>query len=245
LTKLLLSGAAGRMGREIAALSTQYGFEIVAGVDVHTLEKTAFPLYSSYALCQEKAEGIVDFSQPAHLMQTLRCARERGIPLLLGTTGLDTAHERMLDEASQKIPLLQAANFSLGMQVLLHAAKLAAQSLPGFDIEIIERHHAYKADAPGGTAMMLYNAVSQPQSQILYGRHTALQKRKKTEIALHSVRGGTLCGTHEVGLYGQDEHLLLIHEAESRAVFAHGALRAMQWLMQQKPGRYHMNDLFS
>ena len=245
MTKLLLSGATGRMGKAISALCTQYGFEVVAGIDVNTAEKTPFPLYSSYALCREEAQVLADFSRPAHLKQTLRCAMDRQVPLLVGTTGLEAAHERMINEAAAEIPLLQSANFSLGIQALLRLAQQAKSFLPDFDIEIIERHHAQKADSPGGTALMLYTAVAQSQTQPVYGRHAALQKRTQQEIGLHAVRGGTLCGIHETGFYGQGEHLQLIHTAESRDVFAHGALRCLQWLISQKPGRYDMKDIFS
>ena len=232
------------MGTSIAALSKQYGFEIVAGIDANAAEKAAFPIYSSYALCHEQAQALVDFSRPAHLMQTLRFAVERRIPLLLGTTGLEAAHESMLDLAAQHIPVLASANFSPGMQALLRLTKQAVNDLPSFDVEIIERHHAHKADAPGGTALSLYHAVAHSQNQPVFGRHAVLQKRTAHEIGLHAVRGGTLCGTHEVGFYGQDEHLVLIHTAESRNVFAHGALKALQWLITQKPGRYRMEDIF-
>ena len=244
MIRILLSGACGRMGHAIAALSAEYGFTVAAGVDVNTAEKTDFPLYSSYALCREEADCLIDFSRPAHLAQTLRYAREHRLPALIGTTGLEDAHERMIHDAAQDIPVLQSVNFSPGIHVLKRLTAQTAAWLKDYDVEIIERHHAGKADAPGGTALMLYDAASQPQTQPVYGRHAALQKRLPQEIALHAVRGGTLCGTHEAGFYGQDEHLLLIHTAESRDVFARGALKAAQWLLKQPSGRYTMDDLF-
>lgn len=231
------------MGKEIAALCQAYGFLPVAGIDVKMEEQSNFPLYSSYALCKEKADLLIDFSRAAHLPQTLRYAVQNKLPLIIGTTGLESAHESMLCDAAQHIPLLQSANFSLGIHALQKLCRLAVQMLPSFDIEIIERHHAQKADAPGGTAMLLYNAVAAPKTQPIYGRHAALQIRKEQEIGLHSLRGGTLCGMHEAGFYGPGEHLLITHVAEDRSVFARGALKSARWLIAQKPGRYTLDDL--
>lgn len=243
MNKLLISGASGRMGREIAALCREYGFTPAAGIDVKTEEQGDFPLYSSYALCREKADLLIDFSRAAHLAQTLQYAVQNRLPLVIGTTGLDAAHERMIDDAARQIPLLQAANFSLGIHALKALCRKASQLLPDFDIEIIERHHAQKADAPGGTALLLYEAVSTAQTQPVYGRHAALQKRREHEIGLHALRGGTLCGSHEAGYYGSGEHLLLTHVAEDRSIFARGALKGARFLLSQKPGRYTLDDL--
>jgi len=243
LKKLLISGASGRMGRKIALLCREYGFEPVAGIDVKTEEQSDFPLYSSYALCREKADLLIDFSRAAHLPQTLRYAAEHRLPLVIGTTGIKDAHERMINSVAQHIPVLQAANFSPGVMALKALCCAAAKYLPDFDIEIIERHHAQKADAPGGTALMLYSAVAPADAQPVYGRQTALQKRSKQEIGLHALRGGTLLGTHEMGFYGPDEHLLLQHTAEDRSVFARGALKAAAWLINQPASRYDIGDV--
>lgn len=245
MIQVLLSGACGRMGRAVAALSAEYGFSVAAGIDVNTADKEAFPLYSSYALCHEKADCLIDFSRPAHLPQTLQYAREHQLPLLVGTTGLESAHDHMLTDAAQHIPVLQSVNFSPGIYVLKRLTAQTAAWLKGYDIEIVERHHANKADAPGGTALLLYKAAAAAQTQPVYGRHTALQRRSPQEIGLHAVRGGTLCGMHEASFYGHDEHLTLVHTAESRDVFARGALKAAKWLLDQPPGRYSMEDLFS
>ena len=231
------------MGKEISALSREYGFETIAGIDVKTEEQSDFPLYSSYALCREKADMIIDFSRAAHLMQTLRFALEQNLPLIVGTTGLEPAHEKMLNAAANSIPLLQSANFSLGVQTLRKLCRQAKACLPDFDIEIIDRHHNQKADAPGGTALMLLSTLSSPDSKPIYGRYAALQKRGKQEIGLHALRGGSLCGSHEIGFYGQGEHLILLHTAENRSIFARGALRCAQWLLSQPPGRYDIADM--
>lgn len=231
------------MGQQIAALCAQYGFRIAAGIDVNQQEQSGFPLCSSYALCQQTADIVIDFSRAAHLPQTLAFSVDRRLPLVIGTTGLEAAHQRLIDQAAQHIPVLQSANFSLGIQILQKLSHLAAEYLPDFDIEIIERHHAAKADSPGGTALMLYDAVADAASQPVYGRNTALHIRKKQEIGLHAIRGGTLCGTHETGFYGPEEHLLLIHTAESRSVFAHGALKAAKWLIGKPAGRYDLSDI--
>ena len=230
------------MGRYLAALCREYGFTPVAGIDVKTEEQSGFPLYSSYALCREKADLLIDFSHAAHLPQTLSYAQAQHIPLIIGTTGLESAHEEMINAAAQVLPILQSANFSPSVQVLQTLCRTAAALLPDFDIEIIDRHHAQKADAPGGTALMLYNAVANAAHHPIHSRHTALRKRDKHEIGIHSLRGGTLCGAHEVGFYGPGEHLLLIHTAEDRSIFARGALQCGKWLIHQPPGRYTMDD---
>ena len=243
MKRLIISGAAGRMGKAVAALSREYGFETVAGIDVKAEAQCGFPLCSSYALCRENADMMIDFSRASHLMQTLDFAKAHRLPAVIGTTGLEAAHEEMLASAAESIPILQSANFSLGIQTLKKLCLQAKACLPDFDIEIVERHHAQKTDAPGGTALMLLQAVSDPEACPVYGRYAALQKREKQEIGIHSLRGGTLCGSHETGFYGQGEHLLITHVAEDRSIFARGALMCARWLLDQPPGRYGAGDV--
>lgn len=245
MNRLLICGAAGRMGREIAALCQNYHFVPAAGIDAKTEEKGDFPLFSSYALCLEQADLLMDFSHASQLPQTLRYAEANHLPLVIGTTGLNRAHERLIDAAAKHIPILQSANYSLGVHALKALCRTASSMLPDFDIEIVERHHARKADAPGGTALMLYDAVAAPHSRLICGRSAALQKRSKQEIGLHALRGGTLRGIHEAGFYGEGEHLLLTHVAEDRSIFARGALKGARWLLSQPPGRYGMDSLFA
>ena len=242
MKKLIISGANGRMGREITHLCPSFNFIPVAGIDVKSTVQPDFPVYSSYALCREKADLLIDFSHAAHLPQTLQFAVDHTLPVLIGTTGLEKAQQRLIDQAAEEIPVMQSANFSTGILALKKLCETAAASLCDFDIEIIDRHHAQKADAPGGTAQMLLHALASAASRPVYGRHAALRKRDKQEIGIHSLRGGTLCGTHEVGFYGPGEHLLITHVAEDRSIFARGALQCGQWLLSQPPGRYRAED---
>ena len=242
MKKLIISGANGRMGREIVRLCPSFNFIPVAGIDVKNTVPQDFPIYSSYALCRETADLLIDFSHAAHLPQTLQFAADRRIPVLIGTTGLEKAQQRLIDQAAKEIPVMQSANFSAGILALKKLCETAADILRNFDVEIIDRHHAQKADAPGGTAKMLVNVLATASSRPIYGRHAALHKRDKQEIGVHSLRGGTLCGTHEVGFYGSGEHLLIVHVAEDRSIFARGALQCGQWLLSQPPGRYSAED---
>jgi len=230
------------MGREITRLCSSFNFIPVAGIDVKSTIQPDFPVYSSYALCQKEADLLIDFSHAAHLPQTLQFAVAHNLPVLIGTTGLETAHQKLIDHAAKEIPVMQSANFSAGILALKKLCETAAAFLSDFDIEIIDRHHAQKADAPGGTAQMLLHTLAAAVSRPVYGRHAALRKRDKQEIGIHSLRGGTLCGTHEVGFYGPGEHLLITHVAEDRSIFARGALQCGKWLLTQSPGRYSAED---
>ena len=202
MTGLLLFGAEGRMGREVAALAAQYGFTL-----------------------GEKAEAAIDFSHPDALDAVLDAVLARCIPLVSGTTGYSLAQQQQIHAAAQRVPILRSANFSLGAAVMARLLAQAASSLPGWDGALIERHHAGKVDAPSGTAIALAQAMALPREGIL------------------SVRGGTVRGLHEAGFYGPEEHLTIVHCAESRAVFAHGALRAARWSIGRPAGLYGMEDM--
>lgn len=242
MNRLLISGACGRMGRMIAAQAGEAGFEVVAGVDRGADASLGFPLFSSYADCDVSADVLIDFSSPSALPALLDYAKENKLPCVLGATGYQAADLQLIDEAARSIPIFQSSNMSLGVYVLRALAAQARKMLPGFDIEIIEKHHNRKADAPSGTALTLYEAVKEPDSLPVYGRQGTQALRQTKEIGLHAVRGGTDAGEHEVGYYGQHEQLLLTHVAQSRAVFAAGALRVAGWLINQPVGRYGMPD---
>ena len=173
----------------------------------------------------EKAEAAIDFSHPDALDAVLDAVLARGIPLVSGTTGYSLAQQQQIHAAAQRVPILRSANFSLGAAVMARLLAQAASSLPGWDGALIERHHAGKVDAPSGTAIALAQAMALPREGIL------------------SVRGGTVRGLHEAGFYGPEEHLTIVHCAESRAVFAHGALRAARWSIGRPAGLYGMEDM--
>ena len=203
MTTLYISGLAGRMGGEVARLAPAYGFT-----------PRAFQPGG-------RAGVVVDFSHPDCLAALL----EGELPLVIGTTGYTAAQQAQIVQASRGRPILQAANFSLGVAAMRRLAVAARQLLPGWDIRLVERHHADKQDAPSGTALALAKAVEISRSEIL------------------SVRAGTVRGVHEVGFYGREEALMLTHVAESRAVFAHGALRAARWIVGRPCGLYGVEDM--
>jgi len=243
MLKILLSGACGRMGRQVAALAEDEQAEIIAGVDVRAESYASFPVYPSFSLVQEDAQVIVDFSRPEGLSALLSYARAHRLPVVLAATGYNEEDAAAIAQAAKEIPIFRSANLSLGVYVLKTLARQAARLLPDFDIEIIEKHHNQKIDAPSGTALMLYDAVSQPGALPVFGRNGRTQKREKNEIGIHAVRGGTVPGEHEVGFYGPSEVVTVSHSAQDRSIFARGALRAARFVASQQPGEYSMDDL--
>lgn len=239
--RIILSGACGRMGRQVAALAEEGA--VTAGVDVHPLDTLAFPVYPSFSLVSEEADVIIDFSRPEGLSALLAYALDKRLPVVLAATGYNEQQLSQIGEAAKTVPVFRSANMSIGVYVLKALSKRAAELLPDFDVEIVEKHHNQKLDAPSGTALMLYDAVSNPASIPVFGRNGRTQKREKAEIGVHAVRGGTVAGEHEVGFYGPGETVLLSHSAQDRSIFARGALRAAQWLVGQQPGQYSMDDL--
>ena len=243
MLKILLSGACGRMGHQVANLAQEEQALIAVGVDVRAEKWGSFPVYPSFSLVEEEADVIVDFSRPEGLNALLAYATEHHLPVVLGATGYNETDQEAIRAASRTIPIFTSSNLSLGVYVLKTLARQAARLLPGFDIEIIEKHHNQKLDAPSGTALMLYDAVSAPDSQPVFGRSGRTQKREKNEIGMHAIRGGTVPGEHEVGFYGPSEVVTLSHSAQDRSIFARGALRAARFIASQAPGEYDMEAL--
>ena len=243
MLKILLSGACGRMGRQVAALAEQENAQIAAGVDVRAEAYGAFPVYPSFSMVDQPADVIVDFSRPEGLPALLSYAKAHHLPVVLAATGYNEQDLAAIHAAAQTVPIFRSANLSLGVYVLKTLARQAARLLPDFDIEIIEKHHNQKLDAPSGTALMLYDAVSTPDTQPVFGRSGRTQKREKNEIGMHAIRGGTVPGEHEVGFYGPSEVVTLAHSAQDRSIFARGALRAARFIASQAPGEYDMEAL--
>lgn len=243
--KILISGALGYMGREVAAQARATGAEIVAGVDI--ADGTAdFPLYHSYEQCPA-ADVVIDFSTWKPGADLLTWAVRHRVPAVIATTGLSEEQLAAIDEAAKVIPIFRSGNMSLGIAVLQALTRKAAAILgDAFDVEIVETHHHRKADAPSGTALMLLDAVkagSASTREAVYGRHGRDCKRQPQEIGVHALRGGTVTGEHEVCFFGTSERFRISHSAENRGVFAVGALRAAEFLVQQKPGLYTMADV--
>ena len=247
MINILLSGAGGKMGYEIAqCVKKDNDANIIAGVDAFGAV-CDFPVFKSFAEVNVKPDVIVDFSNPALLDELLKYAKANNIPAVLATTGYSEAQLCAIDAASKEIPIFFTANMSLGINLLCALSKKAASVLGGdFDIEIIEKHHNQKIDAPSGTAIMLAKAINETfddKYNYEYDRHSVRRKRAKNEIGIHSVRGGTIVGEHEVLFAGSNETISLTHSAQSKEVFAFGALRAAKFISQMNAGMYDMTAL--
>lgn len=248
MKKLILSGANGKMGRVIAAfVKEKADCEIVAGIDAVTTQYDSFPIFESPALCNVLADCIVDFSHPSLLAPILEYAAHTTTPIVVATTGLTDAQIALLRKTSELVPVFFSFNMSLGVNLLVELAKRAAAVLGSdFDIEVVEKHHNQKVDAPSGTAVLLANAVNRAlddRCRYVYDRHSVRTKREKNEIGIHSIRGGTIVGEHEVLFAGKDEVITLSHSAMSKEIFATGAVNAALFLAGKPARMYDMGDL--
>ncbi len=246
--KIIISGCNGRMGRVVESIcESDPDVSVVAGFDV-SLESRAFPVFVSPANFTGEADAVIDFSSPAALDGLLAFALERKVPLVLATTGYSDEQLAQIDEASKHIPIFRSANMSLGINVLLELVKKAAAVLgDSYDIEIVEKHHNRKVDAPSGTALMIADAAASAlnfKPEYVYERHSVRQSRDKKEIGISAVRGGTIVGIHEIMFAGRDEIIEIKHTAMSREIFANGAVKAAKFLAGvSKPGMYDMSML--
>ena len=250
MTKIILCGCSGKMGAAITGIVNERDdCEIVAGVDVNTACAHGYQVYPRIADVTETADVIIDFSHPSALDSILAFAAEKQIPAVLCTTGYSEAQNRQIEETSQKIALFHSGNMSLGINLLIALSRKAAQILGGsFDVEIVEKHHNQKIDAPSGTALMIAKAVSEElpyDSRYEYDRHSVRRKRERSEIGIHSVRGGSIVGEHEVIFAGHDEVVTIAHSAQSKGVFAAGAVNAAVFMKGKPAGLYDMNNLIA
>ena len=245
--KIILSGCNGKMGQVIArTVAERDGCEIVAGLDRVADSTGAFPVFAT-ADIDVPADIIIDFSHPAMLQTVLTLAERRHLPVIIATTGLSDEQLAAVRALSEKVPVFFSANMSIGVNLLSALVEKAARVLGNdFDIEIVEKHHNQKVDAPSGTALMLADAAKAGLSfepHYVYDRHSVRQKREKTEIGISSVRAGTIVGEHEVIFGGRDEVITLSHLAMSKEIFAVGALNAAAFLVGKPAGLYSMKDM--
>lgn len=245
--KIILSGCNGKMGQVIArTVAERDGCEIVAGLDRVADSTGAFPVFAT-ADIDVPADIIIDFSHPAMLQTVLTLAEGRHLPVIIATTGLSDEQLAAVRALSEKVPVFFSANMSIGVNLLSALVEKAAKVLGNdFDIEIVEKHHNQKVDAPSGTALMLADAAKAGLSfepHYVYDRHSVRQKREKTEIGISSVRAGTIVGEHEVIFGGRDEVITLSHLAMSKEIFAVGALNAAAFLVGRPAGLYSMKDM--
>lgn len=247
MTDIILCGANGKMGKVIRDIvAKRDDCRIAAGIDLNTVSDS-FPIYSSFDEIKEDADVIIDFSNPALLNDLLDFAVIKSMPVVIATTGYDESQKKQIEEASRKTSVFFTYNMSLGINLLANLAKKAVQVLgDGFDIEIIEKHHNQKIDAPSGTALMLADAICEELNKPMkyeYDRHSKREKRTKNEIGMHAVRGGTIVGEHEIMFAGRDEIITLSHSARSKEVFAVGAVNAALFLKDKPAGMYSMKEM--
>ncbi len=247
MVRVILVGSSGRMGRAIAdAAKAGDAVKIVAGVDLYKVP-CDFPVFDTPEQCDVEADCVIDFSNPSVTLGVVEMCRRLGTPLVMATTGLDQERLDALEELSKTVAVFTSANMSLGVNLLIRLSKQAAAMLEGaFDIEIIERHHNQKLDAPSGTALAIADAINdtlKEKDTYVYDRQSRRAKRDPHEIGISAVRGGNIVGEHEVLFAGRDEILSLTHRATSREVFAVGALKAAEFMAGKAAGRYNMNDL--
>ena len=250
MTKIIMNGCNGKMGQVITRLvSEDNECEIVAGFDVNDSIENTYPVFTNPDEFTGDADVIIDFSHPSALTTVLNYCKKRKLPVILATTGYTDEQKKEFTEASKEIPVFFSANMSLGINLIIALAKKATKLLEGnFDIEIVERHHNQKIDAPSGTALAIADAIDETLSypaEYVYDRHAVRRKRKPTEIGIHADRGGTIVGDHEVIFAGTDEVIELKHSAHSKEVFAVGAIKAAKFMSDKPAGMYSMNNLIS
>ncbi|MDP3387308.1 MAG: 4-hydroxy-tetrahydrodipicolinate reductase [Eubacteriales bacterium] len=244
---ILLVGCNGAMGRTITSIATDNDrFNISAGVDRISAHAT-YPIYQDFNDIKEPIDVIVDFSSKELLAPILAFAIERKLPVVLCTTGYDDADYKAIEEAAEKTAIFNSANMSYGVNVVLKLLQQATRLMSdGYDIEIIEKHHNLKKDAPSGTARMMIRGINhslEKERSCVYGRSGNETKRQADEIGIHSIRGGTISGDHSVIFAGKDEVIEINHSALSKRVFAEGALKAAIYLTGRKAGLYDMNSM--
>lgn len=247
MINILLCGANGKMGNAVRRVAEGEKFvNIVAGYDVNTAD-CGFPVYNDLSKVTEKIDCIVDFSHPALVDSILDYAKNKKIPAVICTTGLSKDQISKLEFYSKETPIFFSANMSIGVNLIIDLVCKASKVLDGnFDIEIVEKHHNQKLDAPSGTALAIADAISDTVSfnpKYMFDRHSVRQKRAKEEIGIHAVRGGNIVGEHTVIFAGNDEVIEVKHSATSKEVFAVGAVRAAMFMADKPAGLYAMSDL--
>jgi 4-hydroxy-tetrahydrodipicolinate reductase len=249
MTKIILCGCNGKMGQVVTEIvENDENTVIVAGIDIFQNRNNKYPVYQGFASCNVNADVIIDFSSPKNLPGMLDFAKKMNIGIVLCTTGFSKADLDLIDNAAGVIPVFKSANMSLGITLISKLVKEAAKTLTeaGFDIEIVERHHNRKVDAPSGTALAIADTINQVlgnEYEYKFDRSGERSVRSKKEIGISSVRGGNIVGDHEIIFAGMDEVIEIKHTAYSKAIFAKGAVQAAKYLPQKTAGMYQMSDI--
>lgn len=250
MTNIILCGCNGRMGQAIVrAAADSDSCRIVAGVDVNAAASAySFPVYETISQFPDKADVIIDFSHHTVLPALTEYAVKTATPLVVATTGHTEEERDSMKQAAQQVAVFFSGNMSIGINLLIELCRQASAALgESFDVEIVEKHHNQKLDAPSGTALMIADALREERTatEYVYDRHAVRKKRSPEEIGIHSIRGGTIVGEHEVIFAGNQETLTLTHTATSREIFANGALKAAVYLAKKSAGLYSMSDLIN
>lgn len=251
MVRIILRGCNGRMGQEITKLSkSDVETEIIAGVDLSNRFENSYPVYDSFLKIKEEGDVIIDFSSPNGLKEMLDYSVSTGTPVILCSTGLSEEDLALVRKAAESVAILRSANMSLGINTVIKLIKEAAKVLSdgGFDIEIVEKHHNQKLDAPSGTALLLADSMNEVlggEYDYVYDRTDVREKRGEKEIGIAAVRGGSIVGDHEVIFAGLDEVIEIKHVAYSRAIFAKGALSAAKFIKGKGPGLYSMQNVIN
>ena len=248
MVKIAITGANGKMGRVIANLVAQRtDCEVTAGVDLNDTQNGQFPIVKYPADLTEKPDVIIDFSHPSALDDLLSYCTINNVPLVAATTGYTADEIAKIKKTAEQIPIFFTFNMSLGINLLVELGKRAVNVLGGqYDIEIVEKHHNQKKDAPSGTAIMIAEALNgelNNKMRYIYDRHNVRKAREADEIGMHAIRGGTIVGEHDIIFAGHDEVITLSHSAGSKEVFANGSINAAIFLSGKDSGLYDMSDL--
>ena len=249
MVKIIMHGCNGHMGQVISGIvEKDPDAEIVAGIDIADQGKNSYPVFTDIDACQVEADAIIDFSSAKATDKLLEYSAARQIPVVLCSTGLSEEQLAKVEETSKKVAVLKSANMSLGINTLLKLVQDAAKVLAtaGFDMEIVEKHHRLKVDAPSGTALALADSINEAMDNKYHYGYDRSQKREKRddkEIGISAVRGGTIVGEHEIIFAGQDEVIEFKHTAYSKAIFGKGAVEAAKFLAGKPAGRYDMSDV--
>ena len=249
MVKIIMHGCNGHMGQVISDIvEKDPDAEIVAGIDIADQGKNSYPVFTDIDACQVEADAIIDFSSAKATDKLLEYSAARQIPVVLCSTGLSQEQLAKVEETSRKVAVLKSANMSLGINTLLKLVQDAARVLAaaGFDMEIVEKHHRLKLDAPSGTALALADSINEAmdnQYHYVYDRSQKREKRDDKEIGISAVRGGTIVGEHEIIFAGQDEVIEFNHTPYSKAIFGKGAVEAAKFLAGKPAGRYDMSDV--
>jgi 4-hydroxy-tetrahydrodipicolinate reductase len=249
MVKVIMHGCNGKMGQMITGLiAADEEIEIVAGIDAYGEIKNPYPVFRSTTECDVEADAVIDFSNSVAIDGLLEFCVAKKIPCVLCTTGLSPEQIEKVNEASKQVAILRSANMSLGINMLLKLLKEATGILApaGFDIEIVEKHHNQKLDAPSGTALALADSINEELDnsyKYVYDRSQIREKRTRKEIGISAVRGGTIVGDHDVIFAGADEVITFSHRAYSKAVFGKGAIQAAKFLAGKPAGMYDMSDV--